>query len=169
MIVVSIVSLFLSFLLQGLVSNFLPYTINSLSIFSTVFVLVNLVILQEYYENHKKFILLIIIFGLLMDIVYNGTMLLSVFIFLVIFYVNKGLKFLLPYNIFTVNLFAFISVIIYHVMTFLFLIILGFDTYSVIVLLKIIGCNILMTVIFASLLYFVISKIVKKFELRVVR
>ena len=169
MIIVSVISLIISFLLQGLISNFVPFTINNLFILSTVFVLVNFVVLQEYYEDDKKFIILIIIFGILMDIVYNSTSLLSVFIFLVIFYVNKGLNFLLPYNIMTVNLFSIISIIIYHIITFLFLILLRFDSFSFMVLLKIIGCNIIMTIIYTSLLYYLIEIIVKKFDVKVVR
>ena len=169
MMFVSIFSLFVSFLLQGLFSNFFNYTIGNLSIFTTVFVLINFVVLQEYFEDNKKFVILIVIFGLFMDIVYNSTAFLSVFIFVVVFLVNKVLKFFLPYNFFTVNLFSIISVLLYHFISFFFLIVLRFDSYSIIVLLKIVYSSFIMTFIYTSFLYFIINYVFKKFDLKNIR
>ena len=169
MIILSIISLIFSFLLQGLITNFISFNVNSLSIFSSVFVLVNLVVLQEYFESDKKFIILFLVFGLFMDIVYNSTVLISCFIFFAVFYINKGLNFFLPYNLLTVNLFSVVSMIVYHFITFLFLIIIRYDVFPFVYLFKIIGCNLLMTVIYTSIMYSLIKYIVKKFELRVVR
>ena len=86
MISVSIISLIFSFLFQGLMSNILDCNLNSLSIFCTVYLVVNIVVLQQYFDYDKKFLLIIFIFGLLMDIVYDGTALFNVFLFIGIFY-----------------------------------------------------------------------------------
>ena len=169
MIILSIISLIFSFLLQGIITNFISFNVNSLSIFSSVFVLVNLVVLQEYFESDKKFIILFLVFGLFMDIVYNSTVLISCFIFFAVFYINKGLNFFLPYNLLTVNLFSVVSMIVYHFITFLFLIIIRYDVFPFVYLFKIRCCNLLMTVIYTSIMYSLIKYIVKKFELRVVR
>ena len=169
MIIVSIVSLIISLLLQGLVSNFIGYTINNLSIFSCVYVLINLVVLQQYFESDKKFLLLAIIFGMLSDIVYSNTFILCACIFVLIFYLNKIASIIFPYNIFTVNGFSLVSMIIYHITTFIFMIILRFDSYGIITLLKIIGCNIAMTIIYTTILYQIIAFLVKKFDLKEVR
>ena len=106
MIIVSVISLLFSLFLQGLVSNFQSYTMHDLSIFSAVYMLLTLVVLQPYFENDKKFLILIIIFGVLLDITYSNTFILCTCIFLAIFYLNKLLNFFFPYNLFTVNLFA---------------------------------------------------------------
>ena len=82
MIIVSIISLVLSFFLQGLMSNFLGYSIDNLSIFSCVYVLINLVVLQPYFEDNKKFLILVIIFGFLMDLVYSNTCILCTYVFI---------------------------------------------------------------------------------------
>ena len=115
MIYVSVISLFVSFLLQGLMSRVLDFNIMSLSIFWTIYVVVNIVVLQQYFEYDKKFLIIIVAFGLLMDVVYSSTALLNVFVFVIIFYLNKFLTFFLPYNLLTVNLFAVISVFVYHI------------------------------------------------------
>ena len=53
MIVLSVISLVISFFLQGLISNFCSFTINNLSLFSTFFVLANFV----FYMNIMKIII----------------------------------------------------------------------------------------------------------------
>ena len=169
MIIVSIISLILSFFLQGLMSNFLGYSIDNLSIFSCVYVLVNLVVLQPYFEDDKKFLILVVIFGLLMDLVYSNTCILCTCVFIVIFYFNKLLNFYFPNNFFTVNGFSLLSMMIYHIITCIFLIILRFDSYGIITLVKVIGCNIIMTIIYTSIMYYIINLIYKKFDLKIVR
>ena len=150
-------------------SNIVSFNINSLSIFSSFFVLVNFVVLQEYYADDKKFIIMLIIMGLFIDIVYNGTALVSSFIFVLIFYINKGLNYFLPYNLLTVNLFSIFSIIVYNIITFLILVIIRFDRFSFMVLLKVIGCNLIMTVIYASIIYSVTKYFVRKLDLKVIR
>lgn len=169
MIIVSVISLLFSLLIQGLMSNFFEYTIDNLSIFSAVYVLINLVVLMPYFEDNKKILIILIIFGLLMDMVYSNTCIFCTCIFLVIFYFNKMLNFFFPSNLLTINIFSILSMIVYHVLTFIFLVILKFDSYGIFVLLKVIGCNIIMTIIYTTILYFLISFVYKKFDLKIVR
>ena len=169
MITVSIISLVFSFLLQGLMSNIFNFNIGSLSIFCTIYLVVNMVVLQQYFDYDKKYLIIISIFGLMMDIVYSSTALFNVFIFIGIFYLNKILTSFLPYNLLTINFFAIISVFFYHIVTFIFLKILNFDTYSIYTLFKILYSNIIMTIIYTSILYYVIDYIYKKFDLKIIR
>lgn len=169
MIVVAIVSLIISLLLQGLMSNFLGFTIHSLSIFSTVYVLVNLVVLQPYFKDNKKFLIIVLIFGMLMDIVYSNTFILCAFIFLLVAFLNRWFNFLFPTNLLTINVISCLSVILFHIVTFLFLKILNFDSYTFLTLLKVIGCNLLMSIIYTSFLYEVIHYVYKRMGLKIVR
>lgn len=169
MIIVSIISLLFSLFIQGLVSNFQGFTIDNLSIFSAIYLLITLVVLQPYFESDKKFLILILVFGMLLDITYSNTFILCTCIFVAVFYFNKLLNFFFPYNLFTVNLFSILSMIIYHVLTFLFLVLLKFDAYSILVLLKIIACNIIMTILYTSVMFLIIEFIYKKFRLKIVK
>lgn len=169
MIIVSVISLIISLLLQGFSSNFLGYTINSLSIFSAIYVLINLVVLQQYFEDDRKYLVFIVVFGMLMDIVYSNTFILSACIFVTIFYANKFFSFFFPYNIFTINGFSLLSMIIYHIITFIFLSTLRFDVYGILILLKIICCNIIMTILYTTIMYYIIDFVYKKFKLKVIR
>lgn len=169
MMLVSVVSLIISFLLQGLMSNYVGYIYSNFSIFSTVFLLINFVVLQPYFVSDKKFLIIIIIFGLLFDITYSNTFILCTCIFVLVFYVNKALLFFFPSNIFTINILSILSIIIYHCLLFLILRLLQFDSYSVIVLLKVILCNILVTIVYATILYYIINFLYEKMNLKIIR
>ena len=169
MITLSIISLLLSFLFQGLFSNFHNYTLNSLSIFSCIFLLINFVVLQPYFESDKKFLTIIIIFGLIFDIVYTNTLVLNTFIFILIFYLNKLFNFLFPNNIFTINIFSLISMIIYHILTYIFLWGMKFDNFNIIILLKVILCNLIVTFIYATIIYKIIEYFYNKLNLKIIR
>ena len=79
--IISTICLIFSFLFQGFISNHLKYSLTDPSILSCVYLLVTLIVILPYFENEKKYIKLLVIFGLLMDIVYTNTFILNTLIF----------------------------------------------------------------------------------------
>ena len=169
MTIVSIISLIFSFFLQGYTSTILKYSITNPSWFSTVYVLITLIILFPYYENKNKYLKLLIIFGLLTDIVYTNTVILNTIIFLSIYLICKQINFFLPQNILTVNILSIISIILYHIFNFLILTIIGFDTYTLKELLTIIAHSLIMTIIFGSIMYIIIDSFSKRNEVKLIK
>ena len=169
MLVISVISLILSLLIQGGVSNCLGYTFTNLSMFYTIYVLVNLGVILPYFDNKKKYFILLVIFGLIIDIAYTNTFVLNVFIFVVIYFFNKLFYSILPYNLFTVNISSVISIFIYHIISFVILLMVRYDSYSLSMLGIAISHSIIMTVIYASVMYLFIHFIYHKFGLKEVR
>ena len=166
MMILSIILLIISFLLQGLVSNFIG--VNS-SIFYTIYVLISLLIIYPHFENKKKYLILLFIFGLLMDLVYTNTTLLNVSLFFIIYYFSRMFHFFLPYNLLTINISNVLSVFIYNIITFLMLVILRVDSYSFISLIKLLGSSILMSIIFTSIVYWLVNYLKKRLDLKEVK
>ena len=169
MIIVSIITLLISSLLQGMVSNYIGYSFNKLSWLITIYPLINILILTPYFENKGKHIILIIIFGLLTDIVYGNTLILNTSIFLACYFVSKSFHTFLPYNLLTINISNILNIFLYHIINFLLLIILKYDNYTWKILLKLMTHSIIMTIIYSSILYLLIEFIYKKFELKEVK
>ena len=114
MIILSVFVFLISFLFQGLISNIHNYTIIHLSIFSAIYLLLALVVLQPYFENDKKFIIMLLVFAILFDITYTNTFVLSTCIFIIIFYMMLGSK--APnYDTYGLFLFYFLSAISLHI------------------------------------------------------
>ncbi len=169
MIIISIISLIFSFLIQGISSNYLSSGLRNLSLFLTIYPIINLLILTPHFENNKKILLLVIVTGILVDTIYTNTFMLNACIFLAVFYVAKYFHFFFPYNLLTINISSLISIMLYHIINFLFLSIIRYDNYSIQILLSILSHSILMTIIYTSILYLIIEWLVNKLELKEVK
>ncbi len=137
--------------------------------FSCIYLLTSLIILLPYFSNSKKYLKLLIIFGLLMDIVYTNTLILNTIIFLAIYFICKTINYFLPHNIFTINLLNIISMIVYHVLTFLILLTIHYDNYSVSSLITIITHSLIMTIIYGSIMYYVILNLMSQFNIKEIK
>lgn len=167
--IISTICLIFSFLFQGFISNHLKYSLTDPSILSCVYLLVTLIVILPYFENEKKYIKLLVIFGLLMDIVYTNTFILNTLIFLVIYFVCKFINYFLPHNIFTINLLNIVSMIVYHLLTFLILLIIGYDKYSFLLLLKIISHSLIMTIVYGNIMYLIVSSLMNQFQIKEIK
>ena len=169
MIILSIITLIISFLIQGIASNYIGYHQTNLSWFLTIYPLINLLILTPHFEESKKLLILVIIFGLLTDIVYTNTPVLNTCIFITVYSLSKCFHFIFPYNLLTLNISNLLGICIYHIINFIFLIVIRYDNYSIKMLLQVISHSIIMTIIYTSILYIIIEKITKKLELKEVK
>ena len=80
MIIISIISIIISFLIQNILSNNLVFNFQDMSILYTFCPILTLNILLPYFENKKKYIILLIITGLIIDITYTNTLILNTLI-----------------------------------------------------------------------------------------
>ena len=101
---VAIIYTIISFLLDGIISNYTNTNLVDPSYLRTVFSVVSLVILYSYFDNEKKYLKILIPLGIFFDIVYTNTFLLNIVIFLIIYLVIKQLDYFIPDNLFTINL-----------------------------------------------------------------
>lgn len=169
MIILSIITTIISLLIQGTVSNYIGYTYENLSVFSTIYVLISLLVVKPHFENEKKYLILLISFGLMIDITYTSTFLLNTCLFIIVYYFTKAFHFFFPYNLFTINASNLLSIFLYHIISFLFLTILQYDQYTIWTLIKILTNSIIMTIIYTSILYFFIETLKNKLELKNVK
>jgi len=169
MMIFSIILLTVSFLLQGVLSNFIGYTYQDVSIFSTIYVLVVLLLLYPHFENKDKYLLLLVIFGWLMDVVYSNTLLLNISLLYLVYKFSNLFYSFFPYNLITINVGNVLCIFIYHILSFILLSLLRYDSYSVVMLFRILGCNIIMTSLYTTIIYILINFIKKRIELKEVK
>jgi len=146
--IISIIYLVFSFLLEGIMSNIFPSTLSNISYFTTIYIIISFVIIYPYFDNDKKFFILIFIFGILFDILYTSTIFVNTFIFIIISYVG---------------------IIIYHILSFIILMITGYGDYSIILLFNIIIHSIFMTIIYTSISYFIMKFMYNKFDIKYIK
>ncbi len=148
----------LSFLLDGLIANYIP----ELSYFKTIYTITSLIISYLFFDNDSKYFKILLIFAILFDLIYTNTLVLNVFIFTIIYYIIKNINLYIPNNIFTVNLKTFLGITIYHLLSFLILSLANFDNYTFSKLFNILLSSIPMTIVYTTISYLIIKKLYYK-------
>jgi len=160
--IIIIIYMILSFLLDGLISNYISINIVDPSYLRTIYSVVALVIIYNYFDNEGKYLKILLILGILFDIVYTNTFLLNIFLFIIIYLFIKEINIYIPNNLLTINLKSLLSIIIYHSLSFLILLLANYSNYSSKILWTIISRSIIMTAIYTTISYFAIKKIYYK-------
>lgn len=167
--IISIIYLILSFILDNFMSNIFPSTLSSISYFTTIYIIISFVIIYPYFINEKKYYLLLIIFGLLFDILYTSTFVLNIVLFFIVGICIKILNNIFPENVLTTNLISIISIVIYHILSFIILSLMGSINYDFILLISIITHSIIMTIIYTTISYFFVKLIFNRFNIKQIK
>ena len=153
-----IIYITISFFLDGILSNITNTSMINPSYFRTLYTIIALVVSYSYFDNQKKYLYLLLIFGFLFDIVYTNTILLNIIIFLLIYILLRFIDNFVPNNIFMINIKALIAVFMYHIISYLFLM-LADKYYPPKLLGIIIVRSIVMTLIYTSTSYLLFKRI----------
>ncbi len=156
---IAIIYVIISFFLDGLISNHMNFTLTNPSYFSTIYSLISLVILYNFFENKKKYLSILLALGILFDIIYSNTFILNIVIFLMIYIILSNLDYLIPTNIITINIKAIVCISSYHILTYIILLIANYNNYTLELLLTVLIRSIAMTIIYTTISYLVMNKI----------
>jgi len=167
--IIAIIYVTLSFILDGLISNYVSINLVNPSYLRTIYTVISLIVIYHYFENEKKYLSILLILGILFDIVYTNTFCLNIFIFFIIYLIIKQLDYLIDNNLFTINIKGIISIIIYHVLTYILLLLVNYNNYNLNILLTIIIRSIIMTIIYTTISYLLLNKIFKKLDNRKIK
>ena len=160
--IIIIIYTIISFLLDGLISNFTSINIIDSSYFRTIYSVVALVISYHFFDSDHKYLKILIIIGILFDIVYTNTFLLNIFLFVVIYIFIKKINIYIPNNLLTINLKTLLSLTIYHILSYLILLLANYSNYSFNLLITVLSRSIIMTIIYTTISYVVVKKIYYK-------
>lgn len=157
--IIVIIYVIISFFLDGIFSNYVSMDIINPSYLNTIYSVIALVIIFSYFENKTKYIYILIILGIFFDITYTNTFLVNVAIFFILYLFLNIIDYHLSNNLFTVNIKALISITIYHIMTYIILLLAHYHNYPISLLSLILTRSIIMTIIYTTISYLLIKKI----------
>ncbi len=167
--IIAIVSVIISFFLDGLLSNYFNFSLINPSIFKTIYTIVALVVVLPYFNNDRKYLYILFVTAILFDIVYTNTFILNIILFFIIYLLNKFLDFFMPHNLLNSNIRSILSLIVYYILSFSILNIVKYNEYSLSLLLNIITHSIIMTIIYTTILYFITKYLYEKFNIKQIR
>lgn len=157
--IIAITYIIISFILDNLISNLIPFNLVNPSYFKTIYSIISLVIIYNYFDNKKKYLSILIILGILFDIAYTNTFILNIVIFLIIYIILSYLDYIIPTNIITINIKSITCISSYHILTYIILLLSNYNNYSIKLLGIILIRSIIMTIIYTTISYLIINKI----------
>ena len=157
-IIISSVSLILDLVL----SNFLPFMMNDLSIFTTLFVVISLFFIYPLFTgNNKKYFIYIFIYGIIYDLMFTNLFFYHGFIFLflgiITFYIYKNLEITFIRNI----IYILFLILVYEGLFVIFILIFNLVPITLFKYLYKVSHTIISNVIYGELLYFIQKKLTK--------
>ncbi len=163
----SIFLLVFSFLLQGILSLYLPFHFNQLYFLSYHFLVVVLVILYPIYYKKKKitmYYIICILYGLLFDFVYTNTLMIDSILFLVIGIVARFFYLKLDDNLFNLFFILLSSIFLYDTLFYLLMVLFANIPFHPFDLFYKFIHSILLNLIYGFIIYAFITKYKKKIK-----
>ncbi len=164
---ISIIILFISFLLDGLLSLYKYYLLFDLFYINTLFTVTALVLIYPLLQNnYKSYYKISFIVGLFYDIVYTNTLLLNSAIFLLLsliiryYYININNNLV---NSFIINI---INIVLYQVIFFIILCLVGYLPLNFRLLFNDNLSFIIINSVYFIILYIIIRVICRKWKIR---
>ncbi len=126
-----IIILWISFLLDGLVSHFIPYQISNISLFRPMFTITSLILIYPYFNKEDdNFYRAVTLCGFCYDIVYTNSLPLNTLLFFMLAIIVKIMNNILANNIINVIIMTIITITIFDLSNFFILNIIDYTNIS---------------------------------------
>ncbi len=155
----------ISLIFDGILTNYLPFLVNDLSLFTPLLTLVSLIVIYPFYrKDENKYLLIAFITGVIYDLFYTNLIFFNGVLFLIIAFINKILQKNISLN--TINLlFETIGIIIlYESLTGIILFAYNMVPITFYKVFYKIGHSLLLNIIYIEVIYYIIKKIPKKYK-----
>ena len=155
-----VILLLISFLLEGIISNFVP--INGFLL--PLFTLMALIIIYPLFDEHSEYYKYAFITGLAYDLFYTYTIIFHAIIFCFIAFLITRLNLVLSDNYFNILIIVAICILIYRFVTYGLLVLVSNMSFDFITLMLSVLKSLIINLIYSMILFFVVKKCQKKYK-----
>ena len=150
----------ISFLLEGIVSNFVP--INGF--LAPLFTLVALIIFYLLFDEVSEYYKYAFVTGLAYDLFYTDTILFHAIIFCFMAFIITRLNLVLSDNYLNILVIMGICILIYRVVTYSLLVLVSTMAFDFMALIISVLKSLIINLIYSALLFFVVKKCQRKYK-----
>lgn len=150
----------ISFLLEGIVSNFVP--INGF--LAPLFTLVALIIVYPLFDEVSEYYKYAFVTGLAYDLFYTDTILFHAIIFCFMAFIITRLNLVLSDNYLNILVIMGICILIYRVVTYSLLVLVSTMAFDFMALIISVLKSLIINLIYSALLFFVVKKCQRKYK-----
>ncbi len=155
----------ISFILDLIFSNFLPYMEGDLSFFTPLIVVVSIFLIVEFFDKEDtKYYITCFVTGILYDLFFTDLLFLNGFLFLAIGYVSKFIYKNFQFDFIRVIFYLILIICLYEGGLSLLIVIFNVVPVTISKVIYKISHSILLNVIYGEILFLIINMLPKKFR-----
>lgn len=155
----------ISLLLDGFLTNILPYTVENLSLLTPSLTLISLLLIYPFFRKKEmKYTILILITGIIYDLLYTNLLFFNAILFYIVIKVMQYIYKKYEINYFTIIINTIIAITTYEVLQVIIISIYNLYPITLYSLVYKIKSSLLLNIIYAELIYFIISIIPRKYR-----
>ncbi len=155
----------LSLILDGILSNIFPYTVNNLSLFTPLLTLISIYLIYPFYKKKEnKYILTIFLTGIIYDLLYTNLIFYNAIIFTIIGIISKYIYKHYEINYLNIIIQIILIVTIYELLNALIIILFNLVPMSISRLFYKITHSLLLNIIYSELLLLIINILPNKYK-----
>lgn len=160
---IPILILVISFIIDGILTNFLPYI--ELSLFMPLLTLISIFIIYPFYKKSEtKYFLIVIIVGIIYDLFYTNLLFFNSLLFLLIAYLSKAIYKNLEISSIKLPIYITIVIITYELLTALILLIFNVVPITFSNVLYKISHSIILNIIYSEIIYLILKLVPEKYK-----
>lgn len=162
---VSIIIMIISFILDGLLTNYLPYGVGNLSLFTPLTTIVALIIIYMFfYKNDRTYFIISFITGFIYDLFYTNLLFLNALLFLLIAFIISKIYKRVDFNFIWVFLSIILMIVIYETCFAIIITIFNLVPMSFERIIYKISHSIILNVIYGEVIYLITKLLPKKYK-----
>ena len=162
---ISIGIIIFSLLLDGFLTNILPYNVNNLSLFTPMFtILLPIIIYPFYIKQERKYLVTLIITGIIYDIFYTNLLFYNSIILFIFGLIMIKLYKNIGYNYIKVIIYSILGIILYELFNTIMILIFNLVPITLYKIIYKISHSLLLNILYVSILYSLINKLPKKYK-----
>ena len=162
---VSTIILVISFILDGLLTNYLPYGVGNLSLFTPLTTIVALIIIYMFfYKNEKTYFVISFITGFMYDLFYTNLLFLDAILFLLIAFIVSQVYKIVDFKFIWVLIGMVLVIVIYEVAFATIITVFNLVPMSFERIIYKISHSIILNVIYGEILYLICKLLPKKYK-----
>lgn len=155
----------LSLIIDGILSNIFPYTVNNLSLFTPLLTLISIYLIYPFYKKKEnKYILTIFLTGIIYDLLYTNLIFYNAIIFTIIGIISKYIYKHYEINYLNIIIQIILIVTIYELLNALIIILFNLVPMSISRLFYKITHSLLLNIIYSELLLLIINILPNKYK-----
>ena len=157
--------LIFSFFLDGLLTNYLPFLVHDLSLFTPMFTITSIFLIYPFFRKQElKFFIILFIVGILYDLFYTNLLFFHGSMFVILGFISYFIQKNFDFGFFKNIIYVIIMISSYEIITCLFLWIYNIVPVSVSELFYKISHSLLLNIIYMEVVYFIVKVLPKKYK-----